>query len=316
MSDLAKNVDVVGIVGAGVIGASWSALFLAAGKDVDVFDPSPTVEADTRAFIDNAWASLAELDMVKPGASPDRIRFVADPQTAVSRAQFVQESVPERLPIKAETYAAIEQALPPDAIVATSSSGLLLSDMQPFWKDPSRFILGHPFNPPHLIPLVELLGNEKTADGVLDASACFYEECGKVTIRVNKEVPAHVANRLQAALWREAIHLVIEGVASVEDVDKAVWAGPGLRWSVMGPHQLFSLGSGGKGIDGFCERYADSFHTWWKSMGNPVLTDDVGQKLAAGVAEEENGRSFEELAAERDRKLIAAMKAFKSTAKA
>lgn len=312
MSELAKNVEVVGIVGAGVIGASWSALFLAAGRDVDVFDPSPTGEADTRAYIENAWPALEELDMVKPGASPDRIRFVADPQTAVSRAQFIQESVPERLPIKTETYQAIEEALPSDAIVATSSSGLLLSDMQACWKDPSRFILGHPFNPPHLIPLVELLGNEKTMDGVLDAAAVFYEDCDKVTIRVNKEVPAHVANRLQAALWREAIHLVVEGVASVEDVDKAVWAGPGLRWSVMGPHQLFSLGSGGTGIDGFCGKYADSFHTWWKSMGNPVLTEEVGKKLAEGVAEEEAGRSFEDLAAERDRKLIAAMKAFKS----
>ena len=312
MSDLAKNVDVVGIVGAGVIGASWSALFLASGKEVDVFDPSPTGEKDTRSYIEKAWGSLQELDMVKDGASPDRVRFVGDPQTAVSRAQFVQESVPERLPIKVETYTAIEQALPPDAIVATSSSGLLLSDMQTCWKDPGRFILGHPFNPPHLIPLVELLGNDRTEDGVLDAAARFYEDCGKVTIRVNKEVPAHVANRLQAALWREAIHLVVEGVASVEDVDKAVWAGPGLRWSVMGPHQLFSLASGGKGIAGFCDRYADSFHTWWDSMGNPVLTEEVGKKLEEGVAAEEAGRSFEALAAERDRKLIAAMKALKS----
>ena len=130
MSELAKNVEVVGIVGAGVIGASWSALFLAAGREVDVFDPSPTGEADTRAYIEKAWPALEELDMVKPGASPDRVRFVADPQTAVSRAQFIQESVPERLPIKTETYQAIEEKLPSDAIVATSSSGLLLSDMQ------------------------------------------------------------------------------------------------------------------------------------------------------------------------------------------
>ncbi len=316
MSDIAKSVEVVGIVGAGVIGASWSALFLAAGREVDVFDPSPNGEFDTRAYIERAWPSLEELNMVVAGASPDRVRFVVDPQTAVARAQFVQESVPERLPLKAEIYATIEPALSPDAIVATSSSGLLLSDMQSGWKDPGRFILGHPFNPPHLIPLVELLGNDRTEEGVLDAAARFYEECGKVTIRVNKEVPAHVANRLQAALWREAIHLVVEGVASVEDVDKAVWAGPGLRWSVMGPHQLFSLASGGKGIDGFCERYADSFHTWWKSMGDPVLTEEVGRKLAEGIAHEENGRSFEDLAAERDRKLIAAMKAFRAVANA
>lgn len=306
-----ESVEVVGIVGAGVIGASWSALFLAAGKEVDVFDPAPRGEQDTRAYIEKAWPSLEALGLVRPDASPDRIRFVTEPASAVSRADFVQESVPEQLPLKLETYRLIEPALPADTLVATSSSGLLLKDMQQGWQDPSRLILGHPFNPPHLIPLVELLGNEVTAAGDLDWAAGFYEACGKVTIRVRKEVPAHVANRLQAALWREAVHLVAEGVASVEDVDRAITAGPGLRWSVMGPHMLFSLGSGGGGIDGFCERYRDSFHTWWQTMGSPLLTESVGELLADGIAEEERGRSFEELAAERDRKLIAAQVALR-----
>ncbi|MEM7170858.1 MAG: 3-hydroxyacyl-CoA dehydrogenase family protein, partial [Pseudomonadota bacterium] len=138
----------------------------------------------------------------------------------------------------------------------------------------------------------------------------FFAECGKVTIRVNKEVPGHVANRLQAALWREAIHLVCEGVASLEDVDKAVVSGPGLRWSVMGPHMLFNLGSGGHGIGTFCERYRDSFHGWWDSLGSPLLTDEVGENLAAGVRAAEHGRDFADLAGERDAKLIAALQAF------
>ena len=159
---------------------------------------------------------------------------------------------------------------------------------------------------------MELLGNEHADAGVLDRAAAFYEACGKVTIRVRKEVPAHVANRLQAALWREAVHLVAEGVASVEDVDKAVTAGPGLRWSVMGPHMLFSLGSGGHGMTGFCERYRDSFHTWWDSLGTPMLTEQTARLLAAGISEEEHGRSFAELVAERDAKLIAAMKALRT----
>ena len=127
--------------------------------------------------------------------------------------------------------------------------------MQAGWKDPSRFILGHPFNPPHLIPLVELLGNEKTAPDVLDPAEAFYAEIGKVTIRVNKEVPGHVANRLQAALWREVLHLAQEGVASVEDIDTAVWAGPGLRWGAMGPTSLFDLGAGPGGLPAFLDRY-------------------------------------------------------------
>ncbi len=311
MRGTADSVSVVGVVGAGVIGASWSALFLAAGKAVDIYDPAPDAEAKTRAYVAQAWPSLEALDLVRPGASPDRLRFVPDAAAAVARAGFVQESVPERLPLKLETYRAIEPALPADTLVATSSSGLLLRDLQEGWQDPGRLILGHPFNPPHLIPLVELLGNERTEAGALDWAAAFYEACGKVTIRVRKEVPAHVANRLQAALWREAVHLVAEGVASVEDVDKAITAGPGLRWAVMGPHMLFSLGSGGLGIDGFCQRYRDSFHGWWQTMGTPLLTEQVAQSLAAGIAEEEAGRSFEALAAERDRKLIATQKALR-----
>jgi 3-hydroxybutyryl-CoA dehydrogenase len=311
MQDTPSSVDVVGVVGAGVIGASWSALFLAAGKEVDLFDPAPDAQVQTREYIERAWPALEALEMVRPGASADRLRFVAAAPDAVSRAQFVQESVPERLPLKLETYRVIEPALPPEAVVATSSSGLLLKDMQGGWRDPSRFILGHPFNPPHLIPLVELLGNEHTADGVIDMASDFYDHCGKVTIRVRKEVPAHVANRLQAALWREAVSLVAEGVASVEDVDKAVTAGPGLRWSIMGPHMLFSLASGGLGIEGFCERYRDSFYTWWESLGAPMLDSNTARMLAEGISEEEHGRSFEQLGAERDAKLVAAMRALR-----
>jgi len=311
MTDLPQKVERVGVIGSGVIGASWASLFLAAGKEVRLFDPSRTVEADTRAYIENAWPSLEALGLLRSGAAPDAISFFEDPAEAAKDTQFIQESIPERLPLKLETFALIEPALAPETIVSTSSSGLLLKDMQKAWKDPSRFILGHPFNPPHLIPLVELLGNEKTADGVLDWSERFYEDCGKVTIRVKKEVPAHVANRLQAALWREAIYLVLEDIASLEDVDKAITAGPGLRWAVMGPHMLFSLASGGAGMEEFCRRYRQSHNDWWETMGTPTLNDEVGKILAKGVEEEGKGRSFEDLAAERDRKLIAILKALR-----
>lgn len=313
---VAEKIEIVGIVGAGVIGASWSALFLAAGRSVDIYDPSPDGAAATTAYIENSWQQLADLGLVNEADSVTdalaRVRFCGSAAEAVARAQFIQESVPERIPIKHAVYAEMEAALRPDAIVSTSSSGLLLGDLQEGWRDPSRLIIGHPFNPPHLIPLVELLGNDKTADGVLQAAADFYQACGKETIFVNKEVPAHVANRLQAAVWREAIHLVAEGVCSVEDLDTAMRAGPGLRWAVMGPHMLFSLGSGGLGIDGFCDRYADSFHTWWDSLGTPRITPEIAKQLADGITAEEQGRSFAALAAERDAKLIAAMKAMKA----
>lgn len=316
MTTLPTQVEYVAIIGSGVIGASWTSLFLAAGKKVDIYEPSPDGRKATLTYIHKAWQHLTQLGQVKDGITLEfalaNLIFCDDIETAVSRAQFVQESVPERLSIKHHVYAAMESALAKDAVVATSSSGLLLAEMQQAWQDPSRFILGHPFNPPHLIPLVELLGNENTADGILQWVADVYESCGKETIFINKEVPAHVANRLQAAVWREAIHLVAEGVASVGDVDKAMRTGPGLRWSVMGPHILFSLGSGGGGISDFCERYGDSFHNWWNSLGTPQLTPEIIKKLADGVTEEENGSSYEALTAERDAKLIATINALKA----
>ena len=300
----------IGLLGTGVIGASWASLFLARGHHVTAYDPGPDSAAQTEAFITRAWPQLEAIGLMVEGADPGAIRFVDSPEAAVEGAVFIQESVPEQLPIKIEMYQRIEPHLGREAVLATSASGLLIKDMQAGWKDPSRFLLGHPFNPPHLIPLVELLGNDRTDPDALDRAAAFYESCGKVTIRVMKEVPAHVGNRLQAALWREAIHLVAEGVASVEDVDKAVTAGPGLRWSVMGPHMLFGLASGGGGMEEFCNRYADSFHRWWDSLGEPRLDPDVVRQLAEGLAAEEAGRSFDELSALRDKNLIAALRTF------
>ena len=292
------------VLGAGVIGASWAALFLAAGLHVDVYEPAADGEQKARDYIKTAWTTLEQLNMVKEGASPDNVTFHASAADAVKNAQFVQENVPERIEIKHALFAEIEPHLPADAIVASSASGLMVSEMQQGWQNPGRFILGHPFNPPHLIPLVELLANEKTEDGVLELAEQFYKQVHKVTIRVNKEVPAHVANRLQAALWREAIYLVQSGVASVEDVDKAVWAGPGLRWAAMGPHMLFNLGAGEGGMREFCNRYADSFHRWWDELGDVELSPAVADQLATGVEAEAGDKSLEQLWAERDAMIV------------
>lgn len=302
----------VGILGAGTIGASWTALFLAAGHDVDLFDPAEAGAAYVRDYIANAWPSLQKLGLgggESAAAAAGRVRFHGDPETAVGRAGFVQESVPERIEIKHDLYRRIEPALPAGTVVATSASGLMVRELQDAWRDPSRLILAHPFNPPHLIPLVELLGNDRTDPAALDTAEAFYARCGKVTIRLRKEVPGHVANRLQAALWREAIHLVAEGVASVADVDKAISAGPGLRWAVMGPTMLFHLASGGSGLEVFCERFGPSFRRWWADLGQPELTPELIARLHGGVRAVEAGRDFEALAGERDAKLVALLKA-------
>ena len=299
--------NTVSVLGAGVIGASWTALYLAAGLRVRVFDLADDAEATVNSFVENAWPDLEQLNLTGSG-DPSCVSFHRSALDAVQGADFVQESVPEQIEIKHALYREIEPALSADAIVASSASGLMVRDLQRGWKNPGRFILGHPFNPPHLIPLVELLGNDQTEAGVLDRAESFYEHVGKVTIRVKKEVPAHVANRLQAALWKEAIHLVKNGVASVEDVDKAIWAGPGLRWAAMGPHLLFHLGAGSGGMREFCSRYADSFHRWWDTLGDVQIDRSTIEELVNGIDNEAAGRNTESLSAERDALILEFLK--------
>ncbi len=296
------------VLGAGTIGASWTALFLAAGHEVHVYDVSDRTRHFVSEYVRKAWSHLQALNLATE-REPPQATFHSEPESAVAHADIIQESVPERLGVKLELFRRIEPYLERGTIIASSTSGLLLSEMQRGFRDPSRLILGHPFNPPHLIPLVELLGNERTADDVLARAESFYESCGKVTIRVRKEIPGHVANRLQAALWREAISLVMEGVASVGDVDKAVSSGPGLRWALMGPHMLFSLASGGLGMEGFIECYGESIHRWWKTMSQVTLSLETTRVLVEGIEAEAAGRTFDQLAGERDRKLIAILKA-------
>lgn len=296
------------VLGAGVIGMSWAALFLASGRNVAVFDTAETAEKSTRAYIDMAWPALRDLGLVKAGA-PGSLSFHKSAAAAVKDADFIQENVPERLPIKLALFAEIEPALKADAVVASSASGLTLTEMQAGWKNPAHLILGHPFNPPHLIPLVELLANDRTASDVIGRAERFYREVGKITIRIKREVPGHVANRLQAALWREALHLVKSGVASVEDVDTAVWAGPGLRWAAMGPTTLFHLGAGPGGITSFCERYTVSFNRWWDDLGVLHLDETLAQQLADSLAKHVGDETPAELSAKRDALIIAMQKA-------
>lgn len=310
----AASIGHVAVLGAGTIGASWAALFLASGRSVAAYDPEPATEARLRRFVEQAWPTLEALGVAE-GGDPGRLTFHTDAAEAVAGAPFIQENAPERLPVKHALYARIEDALAPGAIIATSTSGLTLPALQEGLRDPGGLVIGHPFNPPHLIPLVEVMANERTRPGVLETAEAFYTGCGKVTVRLRKGVPGHIANRLQAALWREAIHLVEQGVASVEDVDKAVAYGPGLRWAVMGPHMLFNLAAGDGGMRAFCDHLGPAVSSWWDDLGSPTLTPDVVDALASGIAEEEAGRSIEALAAERDEKIVAMLAAFRDVSK-
>ena len=301
----------VAVLGAGLIGSSWAALFLAAGREVTVYDLASDAESQTRAAVEKAWPTLEALGLTQRG-TPNALHFAKSPAEAVSNAQFIQENVPERVPIKHALYAEVEPVLQKGAIVSSSTSGLTLETLQAGWKDPTPLILGHPFNPPHLIPLVELTTNAATGDDVLERTEAFYADIGKVTIRIKKGMPGHVANRLQAAVWREAVHMAIEGVASVEDIDKAMWAGPGLRWAAMGPTMLFNLGAGAQGLQGFCDHFRDTFNGWWADLGQPYLDDDVIAHLVKGVNQEANEATLEELAAERDAMIVAMKQAVKN----
>lgn len=289
----------IAVLGAGTIGMSWAALFAATGREVVLYDPAPSTQDRMAAFVAGAADALSALGWPEAGRTTN-LRVVTEPEEAVRGADFIQESVPERLPLKHDLYARIEPHLGPDCIIGSSTSGLPLSDLQAGFSDPGRLILAHPFNPPHLIPLVEVMENARTHQGVLDAATQFYSSLGKVCVRLNREIPGHIANRLQAAIWREAIHLAMEGVASVEDIDKAVAFGPGLRWAAMGPTSLFHLGGGEGGIRAFAQHLGGPFQSWWNDLGRPDLTPEVVDRLEAGMAEANAGQSMQDLARRRD----------------
>jgi 3-hydroxyacyl-CoA dehydrogenase len=294
----------VAVIGTGTIGASWAAYFLSRGLRVSASDPAPQAEARLRQFVDAAWPVLRELGAETAAAPHQALVFHADPETAVTGADFVQENAPEREPVKQALLARIDAVLPPEIIIASSSSGLLISRLQAGCRHPERCVIGHPFNPPHLIPLVEVVGGERTAPAALEGALAFYRAIGKRPIHIRREVAGHVANRLQAALWREAVHLVAAGVASVADVDTAISEGPGLRWALMGPHLTFHLAGGAGGMAHFLAQLGPPLESWWDELGNPRLSPEVRQALTAGVAAEAEGRDIPTLAGERDRFLL------------
>ena len=297
-------VERVAVLGAGTIGASWAAHFLAHGMAVNIWDPAPGFEDRCRAFIAAAWPALIRLGA--PAEMDERrIAFVDDPAEAVRNCQFVQESGPENTAIKIELYSRLDDALPEDVVMSTSSSGLLISELQAGRKGAERYVVGHPFNPPHLVPLVEVVGGKDTDASAVDWALDFYNGCGKKAIRINREVPGHLANRLQAAMWREAVHLVDSGVASVEDVDIAVSYGPGLRWALMGPNLILHLAGGDGGIEHAIEHFGPALEDWWSDLGRqPNISSEAAEKLIAGVTHEAAGRSVEDLTRERDHLLI------------
>jgi carnitine 3-dehydrogenase len=285
----------VAVVGTGVIGASWAALFLANGLDVVATDPAPGAEERLRA--DVAATGLA---------ARGRLTFVGDVAEAVADADFVQENGPERIDVKHAVFATLDAAARPDVVLASSSSGLLPSAIATACPaHPERVLVGHPFNPPHLLPLVEVVPGERTGEAAVDQAMAFYIALGKKPIRLRHELPGHVANRLQAALWREAYSLVDRGVATVADIDTAIANGPGLRWALLGPFAVKHLSGGPGGIAHDLEHLGPPTEAWWREMGTPSLTPELVAKIVAGVEEELGAIDTAELVARRDAALRA-----------
>src|SRR5882757_9180274 len=294
----------IAIIGTGVIGASWTALFLAKGLDVIATDVAPDAEASLRRFVKAAWPALERLGLA-PDASQSHLAFTHDMPAAVKSADLVQENGPERIDFKKKLYQQLDELLPEDVIVASSSSGLTMSEIQSACRlHPERCVIGHPFNPPHLVPLVEIVGGAKTSEATIQRAADFYTGLGKQTVRLRKEVPGHVANRLQAALGREVYYLVAEGVVSAADVDTALSWGPGLRWGIMGNMMLNHLGGGQGGIEHFFQQFTGPMTAWWKVLGQPVLTPEVQKTLVDSVHAEVGSRSIAEMEAQRDEVLL------------
>ena len=306
----------VGIVGTGLIGSGWAAFYASKGFAVSLFDADASARQAGRERTLAYLSFLCEHGLLGP-EDHDRaaagVEVADDLRQAVKGARLVQESVAERYDVKKNVFQQIDREADPATILASSSSGLMISELQAVMEHPGRSLIAHPFNPPHLIPLVELVPGKQTAPGVLAEVKSLFESLGKVPVVLNKEVPGYIANRLQAAVWREAIDLVLKGVASVADVDKALASGPGIRWALLGPHMIFHLGGGEGGIKHFIDHVGVSWDKLWTDMANwttlPAQTTDA---LVRGVQEEAAGKPLEEIARWRDEKVVELLKVLAS----
>lgn len=290
-----NSIHRIAIVGTGVIGASWASYYLAHGFDVVATDPAPNAEANLRKYVEGYWEPLTKAGL-SPGASVDRLTFASSMQDALGEADFVQENGPERPDFKIKLFADMDAIARPDVILASSSSGLTMDVIQTECKHPDRCVIGHPFNPPHIIPLVEVVGGAKTSEQTIQQALAFYASIGKKAVRLNKALPGHVANRFQAALYKEVLYLVQQGVLSVEDADIAICYGPGLRWAMMGPSLQWHLNGGAGGIQHFMEHLMSPMTGLIGILSAPDVTDALKQTVTVGVLREAGSRTVESLA--------------------
>ena len=299
-------VERVGIVGGGVIGGGWAAYFLARGLDVVATDPHPEGEARLRAMVANAWPALERLGLTA-GTDQKRLRYAKTIAEAVRDADFIQESAPENEDLKTALMVEIDGAARPDTVIASSTSGLLPSRFQRQAKHPERILVGHPFNPVYLLPLVEVVGGTATAEDAKDWAVAFYNGIGKRALKCRKEVPGFVSDRLQEALWREALHLVNDGIGTTAEVDDAIRYGPGLRWAFMGSFLTYHLAGGDAGMAHFIEQFGPALDLPWTNHRGPAMTRELADRLVSGTREQSAGQTVKEMERKRDDVLLGIM---------
>ncbi|MEM7028870.1 MAG: 3-hydroxyacyl-CoA dehydrogenase NAD-binding domain-containing protein [Chloroflexota bacterium] len=306
---LPTQVKSVGIIGGGTIGSSWAAYFLSRGLKVHIVDPNLSNETITDV-IDQMWVGLAELGL--PEQADKSQLSVTDAITSnLANVDFVQENSPERLATKQTVLAELEQVISPEIVISSSTSALLPSEIQANCQHPERVLAGHPFNPPHLVPLVEVVAGKKTTSDAVDWTMDFYQFVGRYPVHVKKEVVGHIANRLTAALYREVVHLIADGIGTVEDVDAVITQGPGLRWALMGPNTVYHLAGGQGGIQHYMDHLGYTQEMRWQELGNPRLTDEVRQTIVDGVTDMVGDQTIADLEAQRNERLIRLLQAIK-----
>jgi len=300
-----EAIRTVAVIGSGVIGSGWVAAFLASGRAVRVFDPSPQATGKVMAHVSRAWGEMAALGHLREGADPQAVTFHGEFTEVTEGADFVQENTPERAEIKRDLFGELDRLLPADVIVASSTSSLPITELASGCTRPERFVLGHPFNPVHLMPLVETGGGELTDPTAIDTAEAFYVSMGKVSVRLRREIFGHIANRLTSAMFREAVSLVAQGIATVADIDDAIRYGPALKWAIQGQFTTFHTSGGEGGLESFLRHFSPGIVRRWQTMSDPDLADRALQReLVRQMGAASNGRTVDEIAREQDAKLV------------
>ncbi|MEP3350449.1 MAG: 3-hydroxyacyl-CoA dehydrogenase NAD-binding domain-containing protein [Marinomonas sp.] len=306
-----SEVKRVGVIGTGVIGGAWALHFLRMGMDVVAYDPGPNAKEKLLDMVERIWPTMEKLGL-RDGASKERLRFTDSLSDLVSNVEVIQESTPERLDAKRALFAELDQIAPADVVIISSTSGYAMTDMAvELEAQPERFVVGHPFNPPYLIPFCEVCGGDRTSQDVVDWTADFYESIEKQVAKMEQELPGFIGNRLQEAIWREALHMVTNKECTVEDIDKAIIHGPGLRWAIMGHCLTYHLGGGQGGMEYLLEHFEDSLDAPWTRMKAPELTQGLKDDMIQGCLNQANGASINDLIQERDDCLIRIMQTLK-----